>query len=725
MRIEMPSTYKGLAAFVGAMNFVGNKWVPNFAAEMKPIIDLQKTEQKSQKAKHSMRRPPWESHPEALLAFNRTKLLVAEAHPLNMPRTDLPYGIAFDASTHGSGTVIFNRRFPGDKPCPENIISYRSHVWNACERKHINSPYRLELMALVQALKDYREYIACAKFYIYTDCKALTWLNTEGKMNKHILTYIEILGEFDYTIEHVAGETNTFPDCLSRIQESKWKWDEDTRGDVGKELIIVDDSYLDKASRIMGMKTSATDESRLEVLRKVHNLGHYGAKNMIEQLKLMRQDLNWKGMYEDVKQYLKSCITCGKWNLGRKIFQGLRAVYAFLPWDHIQYDFITSFPPVEGYTVILLIVDVFTGFVVLKPMKGRSANELADTLFGVFALFGVPKIVQSDCEAAAKSEIINCLYKRLNISGIFTTPYVHRELGKAESQVKVASNTLRKMVSETGTNWLEMLDLCMIAMNASIKELTGLSPHCLMFNRPVGIFEEFKFDYNLDVEDENHVKKWIDHQQKVLDELFPAVNNRIKAQKERMIKSFNEKHIIADDVLKIGTKVLLKDDLKSNKNSPNYDAIMRVEEVLPHLNYMLKDLAGGIFGPVVRDQVKVINISDDDLVNHRYINKIIEHRVINKETEYLINWAGTGPECNTWMKWNDVPENSIAKYQASCKRVIATKEAKTGKLKVATVKKPVQTKSRRLIQRKVKASKKPALPNLTQYKKTYVTTRKR
>ena len=48
------------------------------------------------------------------------------------------------------------------------------------------------------------------------------------------------------------------------------------------------------------------------------------------------------------------------------------------PWDHIQIDCSTHLAKSkDGYTALLVIIDVFTGFVILIPIRTTSAEYIA------------------------------------------------------------------------------------------------------------------------------------------------------------------------------------------------------------------------------------------------------------------------------------------------------------------------------------------------------------
>ena len=85
----------------------------------------------------------------------------------------------------------------------------------------------------------------------------------------------------------------------------------------------------------------------------------------------------------------------------------MSTVKADRPWDHIAMDFIGKLPASEkGFVFILIIVDVLTRFVVLRPLMRKDVKTVALELVNLFVNFGVAKIIQSDNESTFVSELL-------------------------------------------------------------------------------------------------------------------------------------------------------------------------------------------------------------------------------------------------------------------------------------------------------------------------------
>ena len=67
------------------------------------------------------------------------------------------------------------------------------------------------------------------------------------------------------------------------------------------------------------------------------------------------------------------------------------------PWDHVEIDLIGPLPESsEGYQYILTVMDVFTGFTVLRAAKTTEMAEITKLMWDIMCNFGTMKILQSD-----------------------------------------------------------------------------------------------------------------------------------------------------------------------------------------------------------------------------------------------------------------------------------------------------------------------------------------
>ena len=127
---------------------------------------------------------------------------------------------------------------------------------------------------------------------------------------------------------------------------------------------------------------------RLKLVADTHKQSHMGSKMLFKML--WEDGFFWDSMWSDCEKEVAKCRPCQVFNVGRCGFQLMSTIVAKRPWDHIAMDLIGLLKCSErGFVFILIIIDVLTRFVVLKPLKTKEAKEIAYTLVKVFTNYRV------------------------------------------------------------------------------------------------------------------------------------------------------------------------------------------------------------------------------------------------------------------------------------------------------------------------------------------------
>jgi len=138
-------------------------------------------------------------------AFERLKKVLTEAPVLIQPESGKDFTVYSDASHVGLGCVLMQEG---------KVVAYASRQLKPHEGNY--PTHDLELAAVIFALKIWRHYLYGERCIIYTDHKSLKYLLTQKELNLRQRRWIELLKDYDCSIEYHPGKANVVADALSR-----------------------------------------------------------------------------------------------------------------------------------------------------------------------------------------------------------------------------------------------------------------------------------------------------------------------------------------------------------------------------------------------------------------------------------------------------------------------------------------------------------------------------
>ena len=98
------------------------------------------------------------------------------------------------------------------------MIAYASRQLK--KHKENYPTHDLELATVVFDLKIRRHYLYGVPFRIFTDHKSLHYIFTQKELNLRQRRWLELIKDYDCTIEYHQGKANVVEDALSRWRES-------------------------------------------------------------------------------------------------------------------------------------------------------------------------------------------------------------------------------------------------------------------------------------------------------------------------------------------------------------------------------------------------------------------------------------------------------------------------------------------------------------------------
>ncbi|KAK7583983.1 hypothetical protein V9T40_002023 [Parthenolecanium corni] len=131
----------------------------------------------------------------------------------------------------------------------------------------------------------------------------------------------------------------------------------------------------------------------------------------------------------------------------------------------------------SGYTFVLLVIDIFTKYVWLRPLKDKTGLEVAKALRDVInsCPFGAPKNLQSDEGKEFLNKDCREIYRKENIN--FYHVFTHLKAAIAERAIRTIKNKLYRYFTGKGSyKWINILQNVADEYNTHVHKTTGMAP---------------------------------------------------------------------------------------------------------------------------------------------------------------------------------------------------------------------------------------------------------
>ena len=223
---------------------------------------------------------------------------------------------------------------------------------------------------------------------------------------------------------------------------------------------------------------------RQDVLELLHNTTHYGIGRMIATLD--RCGYQWSGMYKEIKKFVLSCKNCAT---GKRGLYRHKSLLRPIPTRCMETLHIDIVGPLaisnEGSKYLLTVIDSFSAYIWLFPIKEQTSEIIAEKLLQVFSQVGLPDRLISDLGSPLISETMKVLWKLLHVKHITTAAFNQKANGKLERRHRVISDTLRTLLQTTEIGqWQQHIVLIEWAMRAGSTPTNPFSPSEILHGFP-------------------------------------------------------------------------------------------------------------------------------------------------------------------------------------------------------------------------------------------------
>jgi hypothetical protein len=518
----IPKHAKHVQQFLGLVGYY-RKFIPDFSKFAKPLHDLMKKGQKFE----------WTF--ECQNGFDSLRTSLTDLTTVYLPDLNMPFIIQCDASEVGLGAVLIQEKEGVRYP-----LWFASRSFRPAETRY--SVSEKECLAVLWAIEKFRGFVEYSRFVVETDHQALSWLSKIKEPSGRLARWFMTLQMYDFEVRYKPGDSPNMrgADALSRIPSLLFVETEDViyRPEMISEQ-RKDESLYEIISYINGslQPVNKLEEARLRVLseksflaedgllmryvgpqgkpwedeslywrvwvpyslkQKVMTIfhdtktaGHLGIRKTFHRLE---NRVYWKNMRKDIVSFVNHCIKCQSAKSARIPPYPASSFVSESPWEVISIDLMGPYPKGSNQsTFLLVVVDLFTKYVELFPLRQAKTNNVTDKLWQVCCRWGVPKVILSDNGTQFTSTHYSDWCKLLGIKPFFISAY-HPQANQTERY----NQTLKSMIIATLNkckDWDRHLPELAFALRTAQNDSTKFSPDYLNTGR----YFRTPFDNQIDI----------------------------------------------------------------------------------------------------------------------------------------------------------------------------------------------------------------------------------
>lgn len=495
-KFPTPKSQHNVRQFLGLASFF-RRFVPRFSIIAKPLTRL---------LKNSVE---WEWGAEQEAAFRTLQKELAQKPILALYDPSAETELHTDACKVGVAGILLQK----DKTNVLRPVAYFSKQTSPEEQNY--SSYDLETLAVVASLKKFRVYLVGTSFKIVTDCNSLKATFQKRDMVPRVARWWEQMQEFNFNIEYRPGRSMAHVDALSRnpvvdsssniknicvIGETSWLVTVQGADDEIQRIIkILDDPQLESVVDVRknykfknGKLYRVTEKGdrwvvpkgvRWQIVKQNHDdIGHFSVDKTVEKV----ESMYWfPKLRRFVKRYVSSCLECAySKSAGGKQAGFLHPIHKVeVPFDTVHIDHVGPFiRSTKGNMFILVMIDAFTRYIYLKPVRNTKTSTSIKVLREYFGIFGAPRRLISDRGTSFTSHGFKDFINEKGIKHILNAVATPRANGQVERYNKIIVESLTaKNIGNPENKWDDHLPDVQWGLNNTFNKGINRTPAEALF----------------------------------------------------------------------------------------------------------------------------------------------------------------------------------------------------------------------------------------------------
>lgn len=230
-----------------------------------------------------------------------------------------------------------------------------------------------------------------------------------------------------------------------------------------------------------GQRLVLPKNCRWQILRKFHDdKGHFAFDKTFEAISI---HFWFPKMRRFIQKYIASCIPCTY----HKLKAGKQPGYLHpinkiaIPFHTIHIDHLGPFPKSScGDTYLFLIIDAFTKFILIRPVRATTTCLAINELKEVFSIFGSPSRLICDAASCFTSKKFKDFCNAAGIHQFVNTVGLPRGNGQIERYCATITTSLATSSADSPSDWNSHIGRIQLSLNNTVNKALHATPQELL-----------------------------------------------------------------------------------------------------------------------------------------------------------------------------------------------------------------------------------------------------
>ena len=230
-------------------------------------------------------------------------------------------------------------------------------------------------------------------------------------------------------------------------------------------------------------------KTKLALMRSAH-ADHVSTPGMLYRLK--RWNKLWASAHADCLQFANKCNTCQRYNSAPSRRLDMVTPSATQLFHTVEMDIMAPTlcdehkKEINKYKYLLVLVDVFSGYTMIRLLEGKGSDAVANALISIFTDYGSPNTIITDQGGEFTAHKMKTIFNLFQTKHKLGFPGVKHATGKVERRIRDVRSLLSKLLCEHNDythNWTSYVFFLQYYINSRWSRVTNISPFFMMYGR--------------------------------------------------------------------------------------------------------------------------------------------------------------------------------------------------------------------------------------------------